>query len=148
MLKFLTEELQEIQASGNASQTPSTKSKPEVQYQNTFRTESSYKFLPDLVSDIIKTVLAEKLEGVVYDPKKCSRLGSELSGLIKDAVKAKMKFPRHKFVSFVVVGEGGEHGAMVGSRSVWNANFDDFASATFKNDTIFAVGVLYAIYLE
>ncbi len=147
MLKFLTEELQEIQT--GATQTPATaKSKLEVQYQNTFRTEPSHKFFPDQIAQIINTVLTDKLKGIVYDPKKCSQLGCEMSGLIKDLVKAKMRFPRHKLVSFVVIGEEGEHGAMVGSRCVWNAKFDGFASSTYKNDTLFAVGVLYAVYLE
>ncbi len=147
MLKFLTEELQLLQAGNKASQTP-PKAKLEVQYQNTFRTEPSYKFLPDQVAEIIKSALTEKLEGVAYDPKICSLLGCELSGLIKDLVKAKMSFPRHKLVSFVVVGERGDQGAMVGSRCVWNAKFDGFASSSYKNNTLFAVGVLYAVYLE
>lgn len=147
MLRFLADELRELQVNASISQTMLS-SKQDVRYQNTYRTEPTYKFFPDQVAGIIQKALVEKLEGLNYEPKKCSQLACELSGIIKEAVKTKMSFPRHKMVSFVTIGERSDQGAMVGSRCVWNAKFDGFASSSFKNDSLFAVGVLYAVYME
>ncbi len=41
-----------------------------------------------------------------------------------------------------------DQGAIMGSRCVWNVKFDGYASSSYQNDTLFAVGVLYAVYLE
>ncbi len=150
MLKFLAEELQARQACNinNTSLTVINEIQEEIIYQNTFRIEPSYEFLPDQVSNIIKITLTEKLKGLDYDPTLCPTLACDLSESIKEIVKKRTNFPRHKLVSFVVIGERCDQGAIMGSRCVWNVKFDGYASSSYQNDTLFAVGVLYAVYLE
>ena len=149
MLSFLAQQLQVAQAQANslASQTL-IPTKLDVIYQNTYRTEPSYKFFPDLVSTIISNCLSQKLDGVAYCSKSCAQLASQLSAQIKVKVKSELFLPRHKLVAFVTIGEIKDQGVFVGSRGVWSPKFDGFASSSFKNETLFAVGILYAVYLE
>ena len=78
----------------------------------------------------------------------CSKLACELSESIKDEVKRKMDLPRRKLVSFVTIGSQQGQGARVASRCVWNEKADRYASSSYKNSTLFAVGVVYAVFLE
>ena len=78
----------------------------------------------------------------------CGKLACELSERIKDEVKQKMNLPRRKLVSFVTIGSRQGQGATVASRCVWDEKADRYASATYKNSTLFAVGVVFAVFLE
>ena len=118
-------------------------------YENTYRIEPlQRKFYADKISKIIKSVLEEALTDLEYDYKTFSRLTSELSDRIKEKVKEHLNLPRHKLVSFVSVGQMKDQGVRVGSRCVWNPAWDHYASASYQNKSVFAVGVLYATYFE
>lgn len=78
----------------------------------------------------------------------CSKLACELSEKIKDEVKQKMNLPRRKLVSFVTIGAQQGQGARVASRCVWNEKADCYASSSYKNSSLFAVGIVFAIFLE
>ena len=78
----------------------------------------------------------------------CSKLACELSESIKEEVKQKMDLPRRKLVSFVTIGAQQGQGARVASRCVWNEKADRYASSSYKNSSLFAVGVVFAVFLE
>ena len=145
VLRFFEEEMALQAAHPRAT---SHRSVVTVKYENTYRTEPTYKFFPDKVSAIIQEVLSHGLERMVYDGRRSPLLACEFSTQIKERMKYEMNFPRHKLVCFVVIGERKDQGAFVGSRCVWNKGFDSFASSSFKNDTLFAVGVVFAVFLE
>lgn len=118
-------------------------------YQNSYRMRPSGKFFfPLKVSGIIKSVLEESLKDKSYDYVVFSKLTSELSDRIKERVKEEVNLPRYKLVSFVMVGQTKEQGVRVGSRCLWNAKLDHYASSSYKNKSVFAVGVVYAAYFE
>lgn len=119
-----------------------------VKYENTYRTEPTTRFFPGKVCDIIRTHLEQKLGEVTYDSRLCGKLACEISESIKDAVKQTMDLPRRKLVSFVTIGERRYQGARVGSRCVWNEKADNYASASYKNSSLFAVGVVFAVFFE
>lgn len=116
-------------------------------YTNTYRTEPTRKFFPGKVGEIIRRVLSESLENVTYKPVRCAQYACELSERIKELVK-RLDIPRYKIVSFVSIGELSGQGVRVASRCAWNPKFDNYASASFKNRSLFAVGIVYALYLE
>ena len=131
---------------GGASRRPSL---VVPRYENTYRLEPIHKkFYTEKVSGIIRSVLEEALTDVEYDYATFSRLTTELSDRIKERVKEQLNLPRHKLVSFVSVGQMKDQGVRVGSRCVWNPSWDHYASASFKNKSVFAVGVIYATYFE
>ena len=119
-----------------------------VQFQNSYRMEPTKKFFPDKAEAIIKSVFSDALNEKKYDFATFSKLTSEMSDRIKDRVKESMDLPRYKLVSFVTVGQVKDQGVKVGSRCVWNARCDKYASASFSNGSVFAVGVIYATYFE
>ncbi len=119
-----------------------------VRYENTYRTEPIKQFSPDRAAKIIESVLEEALGDKNYDYKIFSELTSELSDRIKEKVKENLDIPRYKLVSFVTMGQLKDQGARVGSRCVWDADHDHYASSSYRNKFIFAVGVIYAIYFE
>ena len=119
-----------------------------VSFENTYRTEPTTKFFPDRVSDIIRNQLEHSLGEVTYDQQMCSKLACELSESIKDEVKQKVDLPRRKLVSFVTIGEERGQGVRVVSRCIWNEKFDNYASSSYKNSSLFAVGVVFAVFSE
>jgi AhpD family alkylhydroperoxidase len=52
---------------------------------------------------------------------------------------------RFKIVVQVVVGQDMDQSVLFSSRCVWNADTDCLASATYRNDWLFAVGVVFGL---
>ncbi len=97
---------------------------------------------------IIRTELEKELKGKSYEYDTFSKLTVDLSDRIKDKVKESLDLPRHKLVSFVTIGQMRDQGVRVGSRCVWNPAWDHYASASYNNHSVFAVGVVFAAYFE
>lgn len=119
-----------------------------VRYENTYRMEPSNIFFQDKASTIIKSVFEESLPEKVYDYSIFAKLTSELSDKINERVKENLNISRYKLVSFVTVGQMRDQGIRFGSRCVWNASYDRYAAYSYKNKSLFAVGVVYAAYFE
>ena len=54
----------------------------------------------------------------------------------------------YKFVAVVTIGQKLDQGVKIGSRCVWNTDYDTWASASFESRTLYAVGNIYALYFE
>ena len=54
----------------------------------------------------------------------------------------------YKIVTTVVMGQKCDQGVRAGSRCVWDDKRDTWASASFENAHIFAIGEVYAICYE
>ena len=50
---------------------------------------------------------------------------------------------RHKLVVHVMVGQDAQQSVRFASRCLWNADQDSLASATYRNNSLFAVGVVF-----
>ncbi|XP_050402182.1 dynein light chain Tctex-type 5-B [Patella vulgata] len=118
-----------------------------VYYENTFRMEPPEKFRPDKVLPIIERVLTKHLEGVKYSSGECSSISKTIADEIKSAVKD-LNFERYKIISQVTIGEKKDQGVRVGSRFLWDADRDNYASFSFENRSIFATGIVFAVYYE
>lgn len=120
---------------------------PSCTWENSYRLEPRTRFLPDKVEGIISQVLQDALANKPYDPSKCAIQACELCDKIKAAVK-QLNFPRYKIVSMVTIGQLQDEGIRMASRCLWNPSFDSYASCSFKNSSLFAVGIVYVCYLE
>ncbi|ESO92401.1 hypothetical protein LOTGIDRAFT_233161 [Lottia gigantea] len=118
-----------------------------VYYENTFRMEPPEKFRPDKVMPIIERVLSKRLEGVKYDPVECSVLAKTTADEIKTHVK-ELDFKRYKIISQVTIGEKKDQSIQVSSRFLWDADRDNYASFSYESRSLFATGILFAIYYE
>ena len=104
------------------------------------------KFKPLQVTEIIQTVLNEKLANQKYNVDKASKWTKEISETIKTKLK-ELNWDRYKYVVQVVIGEQRGEGIKMGTRCFWDAETDNFAKATFTSDSLFAVGVAFGVYL-
>ncbi|XP_052777511.1 dynein light chain Tctex-type 5-B-like [Mya arenaria] len=118
-----------------------------VYYENTYKMEPPEKFRSDKVKPIIEKVLATNLEGRKYDPIECSILSKALSDDIKQQVRG-LNFQRYKIICLVTLGQKNDQGVSVGSRFLWDADRDSFATASWHNRHLYAVGTVYALYYE
>lgn len=104
------------------------------------------KFLPVTVENMIKRQLQFRLTDVTYS-ENCKEIAKDLSSEIKDRIKS-LNFPRFKLVCNVIIMENKGQGVHVTSRSVWNADTDNFASYTFKNPSLIATAYVHGVYFE
>ena len=69
--------------------------------------------------------------------------------VLKEKVKA-LQFDRYKIVATASIGSKADSNpsAIFASQGLWSSTTDGFASASFVNDSIFAVAAVYAVYTE
>ena len=123
--------------------------KPTIRLENTYRTEPTEgkTFMEGRIEPIIKEVLEFRLKEYKYNPSACKYLTKDLANLINQRVK-KLEIPRYKLVSNVVIMENNKQSSQIVSRCVWNASTDNFATYTFKNDSIIASAYVYGVYFD
>ncbi|XP_053549069.1 dynein light chain Tctex-type 5 [Bombina bombina] len=118
-----------------------------VQMENTYHLGPTKRFPVATVNHILKDVLTSYLQNQIYEPEICRQLTKTISEVVKARVKDLM-IPRYKIVVLLYIGQMNEQSMRIGSRCLWDATNDTFASFTFKNGSLFAVGTVYAVYFE
>ncbi|XP_034387083.1 tctex1 domain-containing protein 2 isoform X1 [Cyclopterus lumpus] len=102
------------------------------------RPNHQYKFKPAIVKQCIREIVRERLSGMQYDPEEVPELSRSLAECIKDKVK-NAGFDRYKLVVQVVIGEQRGQGVKMSSRSLWDADTDNYAEDVFMNVGAFAL---------
>ena len=120
--------------------------KPRRIYQNTYKTEPDQRFEVSTVSSIIQQTLST-LGDLNYDSNRCREHCKTLSNLIEKRVK-QLNYTRYKIVCFVTIGELRGQGLHVASRCVWDSEKDNYATASYENSTLLAVGTVYGVYMD
>ena len=121
--------------------------KSHARLENTYRMEPSKHFPEDVTKTIIKDVLENAFEGKKYNNDEANKLCGELANKIKLRVKGNVP-QRYKIVTFVVVGEERLATVKLSSQCVWNAKFDTYTEYAYRNGSIYAVGMVYGVYVE
>lgn len=102
--------------------------------------------LQDLqIQDTIEEVLRSNLQGVGFTSWDSDARCDTLSQIIKQ----KLRNIQHQFSDFTVVvlmGQANDTGIVKASHKVWKPEYDSFASAWYKNESLFAVGTVFATY--
>ena len=123
---------------------------PPKKLENTYRVEPAEdkRFRPGDVSRVCERVMEKVLTGIRYDKEDCPRLACSVSEIIREEVKS-LQMPRYKLVVKLLMGPAsGASELKVASRSVWNPENDNFASATFQSKDLFALALVFGIYFE
>ncbi len=121
---------------------PSNRDKQLIHYQ----TIPERRFSTDRAHEIIKHIVDERLETVEYSCS-CSDISKELSDCIKMAVK-KLLYDRYKLVCYVAIGQLKDSVVNCSSRAIWSPSSDTFTEYIYKNRSLFAVCILFAVYKE
>lgn len=95
----------------------------------------------------IASLLESFLDGELYEALKCSQIAQNLTEVVKGRMK-ELALPRYKYVSHVLIGQNAGQGINNASRSIWNTATDNFASATYRNGSLFAIATVFAVYFE
>lgn len=118
----------------------------------TLITENTYKMEPDKRFSVaeVRAILHQHLQSLEtqkYDAKLCREVAKGMCNSIMSDLKL-LGYSRFKFVCSVTIGQNKGQGVRIASRSVWDTNCDQFVSESFKNETLFAVGVVFGVYKE
>eukprot|EP00933_Yihiella_yeosuensis_P046961 TRINITY_DN4258_c1_g4_i1.p1 TRINITY_DN4258_c1_g4~~TRINITY_DN4258_c1_g4_i1.p1 ORF type:complete len:128 (-),score=31.06 TRINITY_DN4258_c1_g4_i1:283-666(-) len=118
-------------------------------WENTYimQPKDDEKFLPSKVTEVIERVMSEYLRDKEYLAEDAKVWTLELSNDIKAAVK-ELNIPRYKIIVQVVIGEQASQGIRVASKCLWDVTSDNWASYTFQNSSLFAVGLVFGCYYE
>ena len=121
-----------------------------MKMQNTYRMapDEDEKFNASKAEKVMSGVLESFLDGEKYDKLLCVNMTKNLSEVIKDRMKEMGFSQRYKYVCIVTLGENLNQGLAQASRSVWNTNTDNFASASYSKGNLFAIATIYATYFE
>ena len=63
-------------------------------------------------------------------------------------MKETLKNTRYKIVVQTTVGQMKDQAIRVASRCLWDPNTDNYASTSFKNETIFASVMVFCLYTD
>ncbi|CAH1776088.1 unnamed protein product [Owenia fusiformis] len=118
-----------------------------VKMEPTYQMEPAKKFPTGSVQTIISDVLSNYLQEEKYEPEMCRQMTKTISEVVKARVKDLM-VPRYKVICVIHIGQKGEQGIRVGSRCLWDSGYDTFATSEFRNNSLFAIGTVYAVYHE
>lgn len=121
--------------------------KPQLQKENTYKMEPDTKFSVASVTKTVYQLLEDECSDIVYDQDSCSKLTCMLAERIKDRVK-ELGFTRHKIAVNLIIGQAGDQGLEVVSRSCWNTATDNYACISYTNKTMMIVALVYGIYFE
>jgi len=120
-----------------------------VRYENTYKTDPDVKVRSDYLKDCIKSVFEDELSDLTYNKEQCPALTKKIAEELKRRVKS-IGLPRYKIITVVAIGQREQYNPSVAftSRCVWSAAFDTFSEYTFKSPSLYAVGLVYALYAE
>ncbi|XP_073498741.1 dynein light chain Tctex-type 4 isoform X1 [Phyllobates terribilis] len=121
----------------------------EIQYENTYKMgpDLDCRFNPCSTQKALETILRNYLVDTKYNPITSGQLAQNLSDLIRSKQK-EFTPARYKVVCSVFLGQICHQGVKVSSRSLWDPQNDNFASASYSNATLFAVAMVHGLYYE
>ncbi|CAI9606715.1 unnamed protein product [Staurois parvus] len=121
----------------------------EIRYENTYKTgpDQGCRFNLSRAQKVLETVLRNYLADLNYSAMTSGQRAQNLSDLIRSKMKEHCP-PRYKVVCNVILGQRGSQGLKVASRSLWDPQTDNFASATYCSATLFAVAMVHGFYYE
>ena len=116
--------------------------------ENTYKQKPDQSFPVCKIKRIVEELLRTHLQEVVYDATSCSSLSRQLADVIKSRVKH-LQINRYKLVCSVLIGQKeAENDMFVASQCVWDDRFDTYVRQVFENSTLYAVVIVYGIYVE
>ena len=75
-------------------------------------------------------------------------LSKDIVNNIKDKCKKVMDIPRYKIIVQVSIGQMKDQGVCISSRCLWATSTDNYASASYQNQYIWASAIVFALYTD
>ena len=119
--------------------------------ENTYRMapQPHEKFNSCTARRVMEDLLRRHIGSDDYDAFRCRNLSKSLASIIVQLMKDQGFSRRYKYVCYVTIGQKKPSQAMrVCSKCLWDAKNDNYASASYDKDGLFAVAILFAAYRE
>ena len=144
----ISEETTPSQAGSTTITTNPSRPASAISIEPTYQMKPTQHFSDRRVQFLVDELLTSELKGKRYDSVYCKDTAQRLAGLITEKVKA-MSFPRYKYVTSVSIGSIKEKpGIQMASRCIWDDSTDDLVTVNYMNGHLFAVVMVYGVYLE
>ncbi|KRX09009.1 hypothetical protein PPERSA_01896 [Pseudocohnilembus persalinus] len=116
----------------------------------TYQTEpkEEERFYPSRVEELIKQVFEDQLQGMTYDPQTAHELSERLTDDLRRRIKEQLRINRYKIGIKVIYGEKNGQDVKISSKCLWDTQFDNYATYSYENEKIYAVGIVYGCYFE
>jgi hypothetical protein len=102
--------------------------------------------LQDLeIQCVIEEVLRGHLRGVLYNAWDTEARSAFLREVIKQEL-CKIQLKLSNVAVLVMIGEASDTGIEKASHRVWKPDYDSFASAWYRNESMFAIGTVFVNY--
>lgn len=75
-------------------------------------------------------------------------LSKDIADKIKEKIKCTLHIPRYKLVTQVTVGQMKDQGVRITSRCLWDTSTDNYATASFQNQHIWASAIVFGLYTD
>ena len=111
------------------------------------RLTSTNRFNPKLVKEYVDSYLKKRFSGMSYDMTWSRDLCLQLCEEIKSSLK-RFRFDRYKLVVMTTIGANWSQELGIGSRCLWDEGKDSYTTSVFTSRDMFAVVVVYGVYLD
>ena len=105
------------------------------------------RFAPSKIQGWVKVAMQEYLDGKEFDPEDAKQWSMELSDMIKNKMKETTN-ERYKIAVQVQIGAMEGQGLFAASRCLWDEKTDNYASAQYYSNELFAVAMVFCCYYE
>jgi hypothetical protein len=75
-------------------------------------------------------------------------LSKDIADKIKEKIKSTLNIPRYKLVTQVTIGQSKDQGVRITSRCLWDTATDNYATASFQNQHIWASVIFFGLYTD
>ncbi|XP_063435922.1 dynein light chain Tctex-type 5-like [Mytilus trossulus] len=117
-------------------------------YENSYKLEPDGKFQSDKINSVIQEILKNELVDKTYKPEICVGQSKLLAEKIKQAVKAQ-GFKKYKLVVVVSIGENEVSPSVsFSSQCIWNASVDNYSENSYFNNSLYAIGRVFAVSID
>ena len=110
--------------------------------------EENDRFYPSVAKEIASKALEAELTGQTYDEEEARMWSLNISDTIRQQIQEKMSKTRYKIVVQTTIGQQSDQAIRVASRCLWDPSVDNYASATYSNETIFAHSMIFCLYTD
>ncbi|KAJ1449864.1 Tctex-1 family-domain-containing protein [Pelagophyceae sp. CCMP2097] len=105
-------------------------------------------FYPSIAKGIIEKVLHAQVQDFVWDEDVQKEFILSVSDAIKNRIKAEMRIPRYKVIVQVSMGQMNDQAVSIASQCLWNRGTDNYAAASFTNETFWCNALVFGIYTD
>ena len=112
------------------------------------RPDFKHKFKPGEAKEKVKEIVEKHLAGAVYVHDNLIKWNTAIGNEVRHELHKSLGIDkRYKLIIQVYSGENKKHGIRVGSRCLWDKECDDACWYSFKNDTMYCLVWVFALYL-